>query len=917
MHREHSSALGNEDMGGQEEHLSPWRRLRSRLRVRSVAGQMFLLLLAVVVLLVATALAALVLQAQRYGKSDAEHRTAAAAIAVSQAPGMVQALDSPHPTAVLQPIAERTRKSAGLDYVVIYNPAGIRYTHPDPKLIGRHVLGPYEYARKGPTTFTVSTPLGHTVDTTAAVKRPDGSVAGFVSVGITVQHVGDVVTRQLPVLLGGAAAALAVGTTGAALVRRRLRRQTHGLGPAEMTRMYEHHDAVLHAVREGVLIVDGDARVLLANDEARRLLDLPPDVEGRPVTGLGLDSGLSELLASGRVAADEVHAAGDRLLAVNCRPTEPFGGLPGCVATIRDTTELSALAGQAEAARAQLHLLYDAGLRVGTSLDVERTAQELADVAVPRFADFATVELADPVLRGDEPLPGTGTAGAPQVHRMAVSGIRDDHPLYPVGSLINFVPATPEGTGLLTGHAALAADLHRADTWRTRDPANADLVLAYGIHSLISAPLQARGLVLGLANFWRAAESEPFGEDDVSFAEELAARAAISVDNARRFTHERRMAETLQRSLLPRGLPEQNALEVAHRYRPALRGVGGDWFDVIPLPGFRVALVVGDVVGQGLHAAATMGRLRTAVLNFSTLDLPPDELIARVDELVVLIDQNEAAAGEVDGAGVTGATCLYAIYDPSSGGCTMARAGHPPPALVRPDGSTEFVDLPAGLPLGVGALPFEAVELRLEAGTRVVLYTDGLVKNGDGDLEDGFARLRGSLLGVDGSPEDTCQAVFDTMVPTRPTDDIALLVARTHLFEPGQVADWDVRSDPAAVSQVRSECAKQLTAWGLEDLTFTTELILSELITNAVRYGTDPIHVRMLRDRSLVCEVSDGSSTAPHLRYAATTDEGGRGLFLVSQLAERWGTRYTARGKVIWSEQSLTAMPEQAFEAVF
>lgn len=291
--------------------------------------------------------------------------------------------------------------------------------------------------------------------------------------------------------------------------------------------------------------------------------------------------------------------------------------------------------------------------------------------------------------------------------------------------------------------------------------------------------------------------------------------------------------------------------------------------------------------------------------NFSTLDLPPDELIASVDELVARLDQGEPAAGEGEGASVTGATCLYAIYDPVSGSCTMARAGHPSPALIRPDGSVEFVDLPAGLPLGVGGLPFETAELRLEAGTRLVLYTNGLVEDRDRDIEDGLALLRESLVSApaDGSPEEICGADFDAMVPPRPSDDIAFLVARTHLFDPGQVATWDVPRDPAAVSRIRSACVEQLTAWGLEELTFATELILSELITNAVRYGTEPIQVRLLRDGSLVCEVSDHSSTSPHLRYAATTDEGGRGLFLVAQLAERWGTRYTARGKVIWAEQ--------------
>ncbi|MFE7387550.1 SpoIIE family protein phosphatase [Streptomyces sp. NPDC057582] len=913
MHEERGRTVGGRDLGGPAEHHSWARRLRSWPRGRSVAGQTFLWLLAAVVLLVVAALAALVLQAQHYSKSDAEHRTAAAAIAVSQSPGMVQALESAHPSAILQPRAEQTRKSAGLDYVVIYNSRGIRYTHPNPQLIGKHVLGPYEYARKGPSTVTIATPLGLTVDTTAPIKRPDGSVAGFVSAGITAEHVTGVVNRQLPVLLGGTAVALALGMAGATLARRRLRRQTHGLGPSEMTRMYEHHHAVLHAAREGVLIVGGDGRLILANDEARRLLDLPPEPEGRPVQDLGLDPKLAGLLASGRVVTDEVHLAGDRLLAVNNRPTEPYGGQPGSVATLRDTTELRRLAGQAELARSRLQLLYDAGMRVGTTLNVVRTAQELADVAVPRFADFATVELADPVLRGDEPPLGTGTVRGLQIRRTAASGIRDDHPLYPVGSTMSFASATPEGLSLDTGRAVLAADLSQAHAWRSRDPESSDAILSYGIHSLISAPLQARGLVLGMVNFWRFGDSEPFGDDDVSFADELVARAAIAVDNARRFTREHTMAETLQRSLLPRGVPEQSALDLAYRYRPAHRGVGGDWFDVIPLPGFRVALVVGDVVGHGLHAAATMGRLRTAVHNFSTLDLPPDELIAHVDELVARIDQDEAAmeGEEGDGGRITGATCLYAIYDPVSGRCTMARAGHPFPALVRPDGGVEFVDLPAGPPLGVGTLPFETAKLRLEAGSRLVLYTDGLIENRHRDLEDGLTRLHSCLsrARTNGSPEEICTAVFDAMVQPNPSDDVALLVARTHLFAPDQVATWDVPHDPAAVSRVRSACVGQLTAWGLESFSFTTELILSELITNAVRYGTEPIHVRLLRDRTLVCEVSDGSSTAPHLRYAASTDEGGRGLYLVAQLAERWGTRYTERGKVIWTEQALTTTP--------
>ena len=367
------------------------------------------------------------------------------------------------------------------------------------------------------------------------------------------------------------------------------------------------------------------------------------------------------------------------------------------------------------------------------------------------------------------------------------------------------------------------------------------------------------------------------------------------------------MAVALQESLLPHGLPEQNALDVGYRYLPAEAGVGGDWFDVIPLAGARVALVVGDIVGHGMHAAATMGRLRTAVHNFSMLDLPPDDLLAHLDDLVARIDKDEAPGGATT---IAGATCLYAIYDPVSRRCEMARAGHLPPALVRPDGTAVFLDLPAGPPLGVGGLPFEAVEWELPEGSRLVLYTDGLVEDRQRDIDDGLDMLLNALAGPDRSPAKTCDAVLKALLPASPKDDIALLIARTRALPADHMASWDVPSDPAAVASVRTEATRVLTGWGLDELVFTTELVLSELITNSIRHATGPIRVRLLRDRALICEVSDTSSTSPHLRYAATTDEGGRGLFLVAQLGESWGTRYTADGKIIWVEQRLPAVPE-------
>ncbi|MFI6493088.1 SpoIIE family protein phosphatase [Streptomyces sp. NPDC050564] len=883
---------------GGRHRRSPSAGLRSALGGRSVAGQVFLLQVVIVLLLVVSGVVALVLQVRHDTTQEARNRSLAVAETFANAPGTRAALSAPDPTAVLQPQAEAARKASKVDFIVVMNTDGIRYTHPKPDRIGKKFVGTIAPALAGhPVVEEVTGTIGPLVQATVPVKAPDGKVVGLVSAGITTANVGGVADRQLPLMLTSAGVALALATGGTALVSRRLLRQTRGLGPYEMTRMYEHHDAVLHAVREGVIIIGDERQLLLANDEANRLLDLPDDAEGRDVRDLGLDSDTADLLASGRVATDEVRLVGDRLLAINQRPTDLQGGPAGSVATLRDSTELRALSGRADVARERLKLLYDAGVGIGTTLDVTRTAEELAEVAVPRFADFVTVDLAAAVLNGQEPDVST------DLRRTASGGIRKDAPLYPLGEHIEFVPSTPQAHSLRTGQAAIEPDLGGSPGWLAQDLQRTGRVVDYGIHSLITVPLRVGPLVMGVVNFWRSEKPEPFDGEDLALAEELVARAAVSIDNARRYTREHTMAVTLQRSLLPRNLPEQSALDIAYRYLPAQAGVGGDWFDVLPLPGARVAVVVGDVVGHGLHAAATMGRLRTAVHNFSALDLPPDELLGLLDELVGRIDQDEVA--EESGAAVTGATCLYAIYDPISRLCTVARAGHPPPVVVRPDGSVEFPEVPAGPPLGLGGLPFETAELELAEGSRLVLYTDGLVEDRDRDIDSGIELLRTALAGADRSPEDTCRAVLDALLPPRPSDDIALIVARTRALDADRIAEWEVPSDPAAVGEARAAITRQLTEWELDEMVFTTELILSELVTNAIRYGSGPIRVRVLRDRSLICEVSDGSSTSPHLRYAASTDEGGRGLFLVAQLAERWGTRYNPSGKVIWAEQPL------------
>ncbi|WP_425245654.1 SpoIIE family protein phosphatase [Streptomyces sp. NEAU-NA10] len=548
------------------------------------------------------------------------------------------------------------------------------------------------------------------------------------------------------------------------------------------------------------------------------------------------------------------------------------------------------------AARRRLELLSEASTRIGTGLDVRRTAGELAETAVPRLADFVTVDLPEAVLRGEE-----SSDPLSDLRRTVVHGIRADLPFTPVGKRPDFGPTAPQLRCLIGGQAVLEPDLKTAAGWLAQDPEHTEQLLTH-VHSLIAVPLLARGVVLGVASFYRAQDPAPFGDDDRSLAQELAARAALSIDNARRYTHERAMVLALQRRLLPHGLPDQDAVEVAHRYLPAESDVGGDWYDVIPLSGARVGLIVGDVVGHGMLSAATMGRLRTAARSFAELDFPPDEVLIHLDNLVGRLDREDP---DGEGAGIIGATCLYVIYDPTSQRCVMARAGHPPPALVRPDGTVSYPDLPAGPPLGLGGLPFDAVEIDLPEDSQLVLYTDGLIEDRHRDVDVVLEELRGALAQAQRTPEETCQAILDTVAPAHPCDDIALLVARTHALDPRRIASWDLPADPALVGEVRASALRRLADWGLDEAAFAAELILSELVTNAIRHGAGPIRVRLLHHRTLICEVSDASNTAPHLRRAASTDEGGRGLFLVAQLSQTWGTRYLPEGKVIWAECGL------------
>ncbi|WP_432028873.1 SpoIIE family protein phosphatase [Streptomyces sp. 1222.5] len=594
----------------------------------------------------------------------------------------------------------------------------------------------------------------------------------------------------------------------------------------------------------------------------------------------------------------------ERIVSVSAfRMEDPSGRVLGVAETIEDVTDR-------HRAQRRLAMLNEASARIGTSLDVRQTARELADVAVQGLADYCSVDLLKPVTLGDEPSPdATGpllrTALSPTEHRIP----------YREGDVVPLLPESAQARCLAERRPILEGLLSLRPEWYAMDRRRIELALGLGVHSLIAVPLIARGIVLGVVSLWRSRNSEPFEDGDAAVAQELTSRAAVCIDNARRFTQQQNTALTLQRSLLPSALSDLPAVEVACRYLPASGepGLGGDWFDVIPLSGARVALVVGDVVGHGIHAAASMGRLRAAARTLASLDLEPDEVVARLDDLVSLLaGELEANAHDNPSAieQVLGATCLYAVYDPVSQRCSLARAGHPAPVVSTPDGAVTVLDLPAGPPLGLGGLPFETYDLDLPEGSLLTLYTNGLLEAGVGDVDTALDHLRTCLAATTESLEHTCHAVVEALLPKGhiPTDDVALLIARTRVLPPQNVASWELPLEATSAARARELTTAQLDEWGLAELAFTTELVASELVTNTYRYAAGPVTLRLIRTDTLICEVSDTSHTSPHLRRALSTDEGGRGLFLVAQLTERWGTRYTHDGKTVWTEQPLPAV---------
>jgi serine phosphatase RsbU (regulator of sigma subunit)/anti-sigma regulatory factor (Ser/Thr protein kinase) len=556
-------------------------------------------------------------------------------------------------------------------------------------------------------------------------------------------------------------------------------------------------------------------------------------------------------------------------------------------------------------------LLRDTFTGIDDTLDFSDLAEKLMARLVPAFCTAGDLLVLESLV-GDNEFPAHGPDGQSTLRRLAVAHDQKDpawQAAFPTGEILRYPEPSPYVRCLESGKPVLehafSADAARklARAWRRKPVSN----LMSDV-SMLMLPLVAKGTTLGFFCCIRQAGTRRFDAYDMEMGMEFASRAAVFFDNARRYNREHATALTLQRSMLPTGLSAPSSVEVKHRYLPGskLVEVGGDWYESIKLPGARVALVVGDVAGHGVRAAVTMGRLRTAIQTLAMLELPPAESLQQLDELMQTLGEREPHF----------ATCAYAVYDAVTGECELAVAGHLPPLMVYPDGRSELLTVTPSPPLGVGDGLVETQRFTVEDGSLFVLYTDGLVESRDRDISDGLERLQNAFgPGSTEAPlEDLCKTSLDGVYSDAQRDDIAVLIARLRRIPEDQRVSWTLVPEFPSVRQARVLIREPLARWGLEDLVPVTELLVSELVTNAIKYANGDILLRLvLETDSLACEVHDSSPALPRVLQVDRDAENGRGLHVVSQLAARWGARRTHNGKVVWCEQSV---PQSVMEAL-
>jgi PAS domain-containing protein len=638
----------------------------------------------------------------------------------------------------------------------------------------------------------------------------------------------------------------------------------------------------LRYMSDGFLSLDKDWRITFANVQAERLLGSQGNLAGRVLWDLlvirrvpGLQERCREAAAAAKPAVFEAEWPDTRRW-YRFRFVPVPDGLAWYFTDVTESRERKAerAAAEREAAgrAAQIQELTAALAEAATSQDV------VAAVAERVLPPFGASGLIMQVVEGDR-MPVIGAVGYPQSM------------VDMVGRPLRDVPPAAEA---LRDHRPwfISSPKEYAKRYPTfaAQPGTGKQAWAF-------LPLVVSGRLVGLCVVSFDRPRRLTGSERVLLIA-LSGLIAQALERARLFDSEHAQAQALQQSLLPRSLPRLPAVTAAARYLPAgpRMDVGGDWYDVISLSADRAALVIGDVMGHGLAEAVIMGRLRTAVQTLSDLELPPDEILSHLNDLVYGLGDDSFA------------TCLYAIYDPVTRLCSFARAGHPPPAVVWPDGTVRFEQVTTDPPLGVAEPPFEVVEMPVPEDGMLVFYTDGLIESAQRDSDTGMSRLAELLRAHHGESLDRlCESLTSVLVPAdQPsTDDAALLVARVHATAPDAVATWSLPLDPQAAGAARRHVRAQLAEWHLDELATTTEILASELVANVILHARAPVRLRLLRSRSLVCEVFDGSPTTPRIRRASWTDEGGRGLQLIGALSDRWGTRHMAAGKCIWTEQSL------------
>jgi serine phosphatase RsbU (regulator of sigma subunit)/anti-sigma regulatory factor (Ser/Thr protein kinase) len=558
-------------------------------------------------------------------------------------------------------------------------------------------------------------------------------------------------------------------------------------------------------------------------------------------------------------------------------------------------------------------LLRDTFTGIDDTLDFSDLAEKLMGRLVPAFCTAAELLVLE-TLVGDNEMPNDGPDGTAALRRLSVV-LDQQNPAwqaaFPIGEILRYPSASPYARVMESGRPvleqALSADAARklARAWR-RKPVSTLLSDV----SMLLLPIVAKDTTLGFFYCIRQAGTRRFDAYDMDMGMEFATRAAVFFDNAGRYKREHATALMLQRSMLPTGLSAPSSVEVKHRYLPGsqLVEVGGDWYESIKLPGARVALVVGDVAGHGVRAAVTMGRLRTAIQTLAMLELPPAESLQQLDELMQTIGAREPHF----------ATCAYAVYDAVTGECELAVAGHLPPLVVHPDGRSELLEVSPSPPLGIGNGTVDTQRFTIEDGSLFVLYTDGLVESKDRDITDGLERLQGAF--GPGSPEadleDLCKTSLDGVYSDAQRDDIAVLIAKLRRIPEENRICWSLDPEFTSVRLARSMIGDPLKRWGLEDLVPVTELLVSELVTNAIKYAKGEILLRLiLESGSLACEVHDSSPALPRVLQVDKDAENGRGLHVVSQLASRWGARRNHSGKVVWCEQTLPGSVLEALAA--